>query len=45
MRRKNNRRIEIKERDIPFVEIRVLDQSFTPIGDYSIKNFVNKYIR
>jgi hypothetical protein len=39
------KRIEIKEKEIPFLEVRVLDQKFNPIGDYSIQNFVNKYLR
>jgi hypothetical protein len=44
-RNSSRKRIEIKEREIPNLEIRVLDQSWNPIGDYSIQNFVNKYMR
>ena len=37
------KRIEVKERDIPNLEIRVLNRDYKPVGDYSLKNFMEKY--
>lgn len=45
MRKGKGRRIEVKEKEIPFLEIKVFDQNFNPIGNYSIQNFANKYLK
>ncbi|MDI9395807.1 MAG: hypothetical protein QM426_10535 [Euryarchaeota archaeon] len=35
--------IEIRERDIPNIEIKVLSGNYKPIGKYNLKNFLKKY--
>jgi hypothetical protein len=37
------KRIEIRENEIPFIEVRVLTNDFKPVGDYSLSNFFKKY--
>jgi len=37
------KRIEIRESDIPYVEVRVLTNDFKPVGTYSLNNFFKKY--
>jgi len=37
------KRIEIKESEIPYIEVRVLTNDFKPVGDYSLSNFSKKY--
>jgi hypothetical protein len=37
------KRIEIKESEIPYVEVRVLTNDYKPVGDYSLSNFLEKY--
>ncbi|WP_269851031.1 hypothetical protein [Methanosarcina horonobensis] len=36
------KRIEIRECDIPNVQVRVLSNDFRPVGDYSLQNFFKK---
>lgn len=35
--------IEIKERDIPQLEIKILTGDYKPLGVYSLQNFIKKY--
>jgi len=37
------KRIEIRESDIPYVEVTVLTNNFKPVGTYSLQNFFKKY--
>lgn len=40
---KKRKRIQIRESEIPNIEIRVLTNDFRPIGDYSLPNLLKKY--
>lgn len=44
-KRRNNNRIEIREIDIPNIEIKILGPDFTPMGKYSLNAFAKKYSR
>lgn len=37
------KRIEIREADIPNIEIKVFSNAFQPLGTYSLPNFFKKY--
>lgn len=37
------KRIEIRETEIPNIQVRVLTNDFKPVGDYSLSNFLKKY--
>ncbi len=41
--RKRGKRIEIRESEIPYLEVKVLTNDFKPVGTYSLNNFFKKY--
>jgi len=44
-KRRNSNRIEIKESEIPDIEIKILGPDYTPLGKYSLNAFAKKYGR
>lgn len=44
-KRHNSNRIEIKESDIPDIEIKILGPDYTPLGKYTLNAFAKKYGR